>query len=80
MCSSPSAPGFDEIAGGPWNNERLYSSKASPSPIGFEIHSTFKKKKVFTPEHDICEILGGMSTKNVNRIWSVENNKLVNLS
>ena len=44
MCSSPSSPGFDEIASGPWNSERLYSSKASSSSIGFEIHSTFKNK------------------------------------
>ena len=50
MCSSPSSPGFDEIASGPWNSEGLYSAEASPSPIGFEIQSTFKKKKVFTPE------------------------------
>ena len=67
MCSSPSAPGFDEIAGGPWNSERLYSSKPSSSSIGFKIHSTFKKKKGFRPEmrneHDICEILGENVTK-----------------
>ena len=50
MCSSPSSPGFDEIAGGPWNSEGLYSAEASPSPIGFDIQSTFTKEKVFTPE------------------------------
>ena len=50
MCSSPSTPGFDEIASGPWKSESLYSAEASPSPIGFEIQSIFKKKKVFTPE------------------------------
>ena len=31
-------------------------------------------------EHDICVILGEMSPKNVNWIWSIENNKLVSLS
>ena len=33
--------GFDEIAGGPWNSERLHRSKASFSPIGFEIQCAF---------------------------------------
>ena len=28
MCSSPSSPGFDEIAGGPRNSEGLYVAEA----------------------------------------------------
>ena len=42
VCLSPSAPGFDEIAGGPWNCKRLYSAKASFSPTHRKINLCIK--------------------------------------